>query len=63
VCAEGARFILVHAERPYIQLALPTPLMIKLVEWVKSGREREERLPYLLSGWKWSLEAERWSQS
>jgi hypothetical protein len=34
-------------------LALPAPLMIKLVVGVTSSREREERLPYLLSGWKW----------
>jgi hypothetical protein len=44
-------------------LSLPTPLMVKLVVWVKSSREREERLPDLLMGWKWSLEAERLSPS
>jgi hypothetical protein len=42
-------------------LVLPAPLMIKLVVGVTSSREREERLLDLLSGWKWSLEAERWS--
>jgi hypothetical protein len=36
-------------------LALLTPLMIKLVVGVTSSREREERLPDLLSRWKWSL--------
>jgi hypothetical protein len=44
-------------------LALPAPLMIKFVVGVTSSRKREERLPDLLSGWKWSLEAERWSPS
>jgi hypothetical protein len=33
-------------------LVLPAPLMIKLVLWVTSSREREEILPDLLSGWK-----------
>jgi hypothetical protein len=37
-------------------LALQTPLMIKLVVGVTSSQEREKRL---LSGRKWSLEAER----
>jgi hypothetical protein len=36
-------------------------LMIKLVVWVTSSREREERLLDLLSRWKWSFEAARWS--
>jgi hypothetical protein len=40
-------------------LTLPIPLMIKLVVGVKCSRERKERLTDLLSGWKWSLEAER----
>jgi hypothetical protein len=44
-------------------LALPAPLMIKLVVEVTSSREREERLSGLLSGWKWILEAARWSSS
>jgi hypothetical protein len=42
-------------------LALPAPLMIKLVVGVTSSREREERLLDLLLGWKWSFEAARWS--
>jgi hypothetical protein len=33
-------------------LALPTPLMIKLVVGVTSSGEREERHPDLLSRWK-----------
>jgi hypothetical protein len=37
--------------------------MIKLVVGVTSSREREERLPDLLLGWEWSLEAARWSPS
>jgi hypothetical protein len=37
--------------------------MIKLVVGVTCSREREERLLDLLSGWKWCLEAVRWSPS
>jgi hypothetical protein len=44
-------------------LVLSAPLMIKLVVGVTSSREREKRLPDLLSRWKWSLKAERWSPS
>jgi hypothetical protein len=44
-------------------LALPAPLMIKLVVGVTSSKEREERLPDVLSGQKWSLEAAMWSPS
>jgi hypothetical protein len=51
-------FILVRAEHPYINhwwLALLALLMIKLVVTITNNREREERIPYLLSGWKWSF--------
>jgi hypothetical protein len=37
--------------------------MIKLVVGATGSREREERLIDLLSGWQWSLEAERWRLS
>jgi hypothetical protein len=60
------RFILVRVEHPYIQslVACATGTIDDQTRSrVTSSREREERLPNLLSGWKWSLEAERWSHS
>jgi hypothetical protein len=53
---EGARFILVRLNvhtSSHRWLALLAPLMIKLIVGVTSSQEREDRLPDLLSGWKW----------
>jgi hypothetical protein len=62
VCAEGARFILVWAERPYFQslMAYATGTIDDQTcsRDYKRSRERERRDSQLsLSGWKWSLEA------
>jgi hypothetical protein len=63
---EDVRFILVREERPYIQSSVAcatNTIDDQTHSRVTSSREREERLLDLLSGWKWSLEAVRWSPS
>jgi hypothetical protein len=53
------RFILVRAERSDFQslAACATGSVVG----VTSGAGEGEKLPSLLSGWKWSLEAIEWS--
>jgi hypothetical protein len=63
---KGTRFILFRIERPYTQSMVSCATDTfndQTRSRVTSSRERKERLPDLLSRWKWSLEAVRWSPS
>jgi hypothetical protein len=59
VCAENTRFILVWVQCLYLQssVALPAPLIIKLVAGVTRSREREERLLRSLIGMEVELKS------
>jgi hypothetical protein len=66
VYTDGVRFILVQAECLYFQSLVTcatNTIDNQTRSRVTSSRKREERLLDLLSGWKWTLEAARWSPS
>jgi hypothetical protein len=65
VCIEGVRFILVWAERPCFESSVAcandTIDDQTRTRGYKRLREGGVAPKYLLSGWKWSLEAAEWN--